>query len=472
MTAAPAIPEHLLQTLRHHAQEHVLTEWDNLDAAGRRALLDQLLGLDFEQLSHLYAQRDRIFAVPSADQIDPVPVIPLQTPENPRRKRMGEEALRQGTVAVLVVAGGQGSRLGFEHPKGMFPIGPITKKSLFQIHAEKVRALRRRYEAAIPFLVMTSPATHEETLAYFAEHNHFGLPRDSAAFFCQGTMPALDLATGRLLLEAPGRLFLSPDGHGGTLTALAKSGLLQRLHQQGIRHIFYFQVDNPLVQVADPLFLGHHLAQRAEVSSKIIPKLGPTDRLGNFVQVEGRCTIIEYSDLPAELAQQTGPDGRLRLWAGSPAIHWFDTAFLERVTSEAASLPFHVARKKVPYLAPDGRMVQPKSENALKFERFIFDVLPLAERWTLVQTTRRGEFAPLKNATGADSPAEVMRALSTLAADWLETAGVTVPRDPEGNATLSWEVSPLFALDAEEFAAKIRSAGGLPAGGRRYFDGE
>src|SRR5262249_9454643 len=156
------------------------------------------------------------------------------------------EALRRGEVAALVVAGGQGSRLGFEHPKGLYPIGPVSDKSLFQIHAEKVLALQRRHKAAVPFLVMTSPATHAETEQFFSEHSYFGLPVEEVYFFSQGTMPALDLATGRLLLEAPGRLFASPNGHGGTLTALADSGLLGQLRRRGVRHLFYFQVDNPL----------------------------------------------------------------------------------------------------------------------------------------------------------------------------------------------------------------------------------
>ncbi len=162
------------------------------------------------------------------------PIVPADAPDNAAMRAAGEEALRRGEVAVLVVAGGQGSRLGFEHPKGMYPVGPVSRKSLFQIHAEKVLALGRRYGQQPPLLVMTSPATDAETKEFFAEQRYFGLPKEEVFFFCQGTMPALDLATGKLLLEAPGRLFLSPDGHGGTLTALAKSGLLERL--QRARH--------------------------------------------------------------------------------------------------------------------------------------------------------------------------------------------------------------------------------------------
>lgn len=461
------VPDDLRQRLRQYGQEHVLAWWDQLDHDKRRDLLAQVQALDLDLLKHLYGQRDQAFTPPSADRIAPVPIIPRDAPARGEHARQGEEALRNGEVAVLVVAGGQGSRLGFNHPKGMFPVGPVSGKSLFQIHAEKVRARGRRHNVVLPFLVMTSPATHDDTVAYFAAHDYFGLPSHEVHFFCQGTMPALDLATGRLLTEKPGRLFLSPDGHGGTLTALSGSGLLDRLKQRGVRHLFYFQVDNPLIQVADPAFLGHHIAHRAEVSSKIVPKLGPTDKLGNFAQVDGRCTIIEYSDLPPELGRQTDEGGRLRLWAGSPAIHVFDLDFLARVTRGLEGMPFHVAKKKVPYLNEQGETVQPEKENALKFERFIFDVLPLAERWTVVETSRAEEFSPLKNASGADSPQAVEQAISDLTADWLTRAGVEVPHNADGSSALALEVSPLFAQDAPELAGRLRP--GLRLRGPTYF---
>jgi UDP-N-acetylglucosamine/UDP-N-acetylgalactosamine diphosphorylase len=463
----PTVPDDLRQRLRQHRQEHVLADWDRLDDSQRRTLLEQLRDLDLDLLRRLYEQRDQTQYVPPRDRIEPVPVIPRDHPDNPRRRQLGEEALRSGEVASLLVAGGQGSRLGFEHPKGMYAVGPVSRKTLFQLHAEKVLALRRRHGARLPLLVMTSPATHDETVAFFSAHASFGLPPDEVFFFRQGTMPALDMATGRLLLEAPGRLFLSPDGHGGTLTALAASGLLDRLRKEGVRHVYYFQVDNPLLRMADPVFLGHHLAHDAEVSVKIVPKRSPTDRLGNLVSVDGRLTMIEYSDLPDDLARATDESGRLRLWAGSPAIHVFDRAFLERVTGHADSIPFHVARKKVPHVDGEGRPVEPKAENALKFERFIFDVLPLARRWVVVETTWAEEFAPLKNATGADSPATVEQAISDLATDWLARAGVQVPRRPDGSAAVALEISPLFALDPEELAAKVKP--GTFVEGPTYF---
>jgi UDP-N-acetylglucosamine/UDP-N-acetylgalactosamine diphosphorylase len=445
------------EQLTQHGQEHVLAGWDRLNDAERRELSDQLQSLDLEQLHRLYDQRDKVYSVPSADRIAPVPVVQLD-PKDVRTRSIGEDALRRGQVAALVVAGGQGSRLGFEHPKGMFPIGPVTNKSLFQIHAEKVLALSRRYGKPMPLLVMTSAATHAETETFFKEHRHFGLVADQVFFFRQGTMPALEIATGKLILEAAGRLFMSPNGHGGTLTALADSGLLDQLRRRGISQIFYFQVDNPLLRVADPRYLGHHIAVNAEVSSKIVPKESPADKLGNLVLIDGRCSMIEYSDLPEVLGRQTDKNGRLRIWSGSPAIHVFAVDFLARVTQGTLRIPFHIARKKVAYLGPDGRVVQPDKENALKFEMFIFDVLPLADRWTVVETSRREEFMPLKNATGPDSPETVRQAMSDLAGEWLEKAGVRVPKRPDGSVAVPLEISPRYALDADELASKVDPA--------------
>jgi UDP-N-acetylglucosamine/UDP-N-acetylgalactosamine diphosphorylase len=463
----PTVPDDLNQRLRAAGQEHVLRWWDRLSDDERRELVQQIEALDLDEFARLFAQRDHVYTAPSMETIRPVPVVPVDSPDNLRYCRLGEEALRRSEVAVLVVAGGQGTRLGFDHPKGLFPIGPVSNKSLFQIHAEKVLALQRRYNAAVPLLVMTSQATHIPTEEYFTQNHYFGLPKEEVHFFRQGTMPALDLVTGKLLMEAPGRLFLSPDGHGGTLTALASSGLLNRLQKKGIRHIFYFQVDNPLVKAADPTFLGCHIDKRSEASSRVLPKLGPTDKLGNFVQIDGRCSMIEYSDLPLEMAKQTDETGRLRLWAGSPAIHTFDVDFLARMTTGAGLIPLHVARKKVPCLDEEGRIVKPEKENALKFERFIFDVLPLAERWAVVETSRREEFAPLKNAKGDDSPEAVKQAISDLAADWLERAGVRVPKRPDGGAAVALEVSPLFALDGAELTTKVSR--GEKIDGPRYF---
>lgn len=457
----------LRQILCSYGQEHVLAWWNELDRQGQSELINQVAGLDLALLRRLYEKRDEPLPLPPLESIQPIPVDRLESGDSAARQ-LGEQALRQGEVAILVVAGGQGSRLGFDRPKGCYPVGPVSGKSLFQIHAEKVVQLERKYSLRRPlrFLVMTSPATHAETCRYFKEQRFFGLQPDQVTFFCQGTMPALDLATGKLLMEERGRLFLSPNGHGGVLEALGQAGLLRELAHGGVRHLYYFQVDNPLTVVADPLFLGHHLRRQAEVSTKVVPKRSPTDRLGNVVLVDGRCSVIEYSDLPERLARKTDRQGRLCFSAGNTAIHIFDLEFLHRV-HEKALLPFHLARKKVPYLDERGQRVEPATENALKFEKFIFDILPLAERWTVVETERWLEFEPLKNATGVDSPQTVRQAISELAGHWLEQAGAVVPRNERGEVAVPLEISPLVALGPEDLKGVIEP--GTRITEARYF---
>jgi UDP-N-acetylglucosamine/UDP-N-acetylgalactosamine diphosphorylase len=352
---------------------------------------------------------------------------------------------------VVLVAGGQGTRLGFNKPKGMYPIGPISNASLFEILFAKTQAVSRRYGKAIPLLLMTSPATHAATVNYLGAHGEFGFAAGDLSVFCQGTMPALDMATGRVLLADKGHLQLSPDGHGGTLRALDRSGLLDALGQRGTRQLFYMQVDNPLVSVCDPTFIGLHLLEGAEVSTQAIAKQSPSDRVGNIVSVDGQVQIIEYSDLPDDVAEVREPDGSLRFWAGNTAVHVFDVDFLARAAHQANALPYHLARKRVPYLDPSGREVDPDQPNAIKFERFIFDLLPAARRAIVVEIDAQREFAPVKNARGeaSDSPETVQARMIALHREWLTAAGASVA---EGIAV---EISPSFALDAAEVAAKI-----------------
>jgi UDP-N-acetylglucosamine/UDP-N-acetylgalactosamine diphosphorylase len=238
------------------------------------------------------------------------------------------------------------------------------------------------------------------------------------------------------------------------------------MEQQGCRAIFYFQVDNPLVRIADPHFLGFHQLAGADVSFKVVEKQDPDERVGVVISRAGRPEVIEYSNLPPELAARRTPSGGLELWAGSIAIHVFDRAFLQRI-ARTALLPMHRALKKVAYVDERGTTITPERPNAIKFESFIFDVLPLAERWAIVETDRWSEFEPLKNPSGAESPASVRQRMSDLYASWLEAAGSHVPRRGDGSTPFGIEISPLFALDAAELKSKIRP--GLRVEGPLYL---
>jgi UDP-N-acetylglucosamine/UDP-N-acetylgalactosamine diphosphorylase len=457
--------ENLLDVLRPFGQEHLLDFWDTLAPAEQQALARQIESIDFGLLRRLFGRRAQQADVRQlAARAEPPPAF---SPGNAARgtgdgiraparitaaeaRQAGTEALRAGRVGAILVAGGQGTRLGVTQPKGMFPVGPVSQKTLFQIHVEKLVATSRRYGVPIPLYLMTSPATHEATVAFFAEHQRFGLPEADLMMFRQGTMPAVDAENGRVLLEEPGRIAASPDGHGGLVAALKGSGALDDIERRGIRHLSYFQVDNPLADVCGPEFLGYHVLAGSEFSSQVVRKRDPLEPLGIVAQIDGRLMVIEYSDLPEDIARQRGADGSLRHWAGSIAIHVIDTRFLRRMGATADGLPFHLARKKVACLDAAGRRIEPGEPNAIKFERFIFDLMPEAERAIVVEVERAEAFAPLKNAAGAkaDTPETVREQLLALHRGWLRQAGADL------DAAAVVEISPLWALDAQQAAEK------------------
>jgi len=256
-----------------------------------------------------------------------------------------------------------------------------------------------------------------------------------------------------VLLESPGSIALAADGHGGSLKAIHKSGALAELQRRGITQLSYFQVDNPCVKVADPLFIGLHALDGAQMSSKMIPKTFGKEKLGNFCLVNGKMTVVEYSDLPDELAEATDEQGQLRFRAGSPAIHVISVDFIDQLNAGGElKLPFHRADKKVPCLDPDtGEAVDPNEPNAVKLEQFVFDALPMTERSIILETTRAEEIAFIKNAEGADSPATSKQAQSDRAGRWLEQAGVDMPGpDNDGHYDCTIDLSPLTAVEPDD----------------------
>jgi UDP-N-acetylglucosamine/UDP-N-acetylgalactosamine diphosphorylase len=436
--------------LAAHGREALLRFWDELDSAGRERLAADLRSLDLDLLDRLvetlvHGREDHL----DTDAVEPVEPDPAPSAEAIAE---GEGALARGAVAVVIVAGGQGTRLGFDGPKGCYPIGPVTDRSLFQIHCEKVAALGRRYGRTPPLYVMTSDVNHAATEGFFAGRGWFGL--EHVRLFRQGTMPAVDADSGAVLLAAPDRVALSPDGHGGTLGALRRTGCLDEMRERGVETIFYLQVDNPLVAIGDPGFVGAHRLAAAEVSSKVVRKTDPAEKVGVVAVRDGRQLVIEYSDLPRPLAEQRRPDGGLAYAAGSIALHVFSREFVERVAA-TAELPYHRALKRVPYVDDRGKPVEPDDPNAVKFEQFIFDTLPLARRSVVLETSREGEFEPLKNAEGPSSPKTVRQRLSDAAADVLEGAGAVVSRLPDGSAAVPIELSPLVAADPAELDRRV-----------------
>ncbi len=442
----------LADALASHGQSHVLHHAAALSHADRNALLAQLAEIDLPLISRLV--RGGEDAKTNYAAVKPAPYVALGSPAGAARAH-GEALLRAGKVAVFTVAGGQGTRLGWRGPKGTYPATVVTGKPLFRVFAEQIAAAEKRYGRSLPWYIMTSPLNSADTRAFFRDNNWFGRNPADTFLFEQGTMPSITF-DGKLILETPASLALNPDGHGGAIRALHASGALEDMQARGVEHMSYFQVDNPMVRIADPVFLGLHASgdgSSGEMSSKMVAKRDAAEKVGVFCEVAGKTAVIEYSDMPAELTNSLDAKGKLRFNAGSIAIHAISVAFMQRLTAGDFALPFHRAKKKVPYWCDaQKKTVEPAEPNAIKFEAFIFDALSLAKKSLVMETSRTEEFAPLKNATGEDSPAWSHQIQSNRNGDWLERFGVKIPRKPNGDVDARIEIAAETALEADDLA--------------------
>lgn len=460
---------------KNNQQDHLFAFFDQLSDPQKQQLLDSIENLDFSVIPGWIAdfvRKNGNIEIP--EHFDPAPYYTAQ-PTSPQIQqhydkaiKLGSEAISSGKVAAFVVAGGQGTRLGFDGPKGDFPVGPVSNKTLFTIFADTILAAQQKYSTKIPWYVMTSPQNHEATKSVFESNNYFGLEKTDIFMFRQGTNP--NFATdGKILLSSKSTIATSPDGHGGSLRALYKSGALEDMKKRGVEYITYWQVDNPLINIFDPLFIGLHALDNAEMSSKTLIKAHPTEKVGNFCLVDGKVTVIEYSDLPDAQAYRNKLDGSLVFELGSIAIHIISTSFVEKLNAHGFALPIHRAFKKIPHIDADGNHVTPTEPNGVKLETFVFDALPLAQKSIILQTIREEEFAPVKNAEGDDSPAVTRQMISERSANWLESAGVKVPRKPDGTPDCTLEIAPTFALHKDDLSKKFQKIPKINPGDKLYL---
>ena len=447
-------------------QEHLLRFIGQLSPEELTAYTEQLAGVNWEELPRLAAEyvlnRPEI-SIPA--DLSPAKFFPLVPADSDmaelyaRADAKGAELLKNGKVCCLTVAGGQGTRLGFDGPKGTYPIGPVTGRTLFSYFASSIARAQEKYGKPINWYIMTSPINRQATEEFFRKENFFGLSGENVFFFTQGTMPAFGTG-GKLLMSSKSSLALSPDGHGGTLLALRKSGALDKMIADGNEYISYFQVDNPLVPVVSPRFIGMHALEESEMSAIMLSKTNSKEKLGNFCVSGGRTMIIEYSDLPDELAEKRNADGSLAFVAGSPAIHVLSRTFVEKLTSGGTlRLPWHRADKKIGCLDETGTYFTPEEPNGVKLESFIFDALPLANKVMILEGDRAEVFAPTKNATGVDSAESCREMLTARNARRLALAGVEIPRNNDGKVDAVIEIDPARVLDDEDAVGLVNALG-------------
>jgi len=444
--------ESFLNLLKKYKQIHILGHYHSLSLAEKEKFINEMCKLDFALAFSLYEKISRQkFPVRHSIEIYPSQIFTIlqNSDEQTQREKariLGESLIYKNKIAVLIVAGGHGSRLGFNGPKGMFPISPVKNKSLFQLFAESVRAVSLRYKVVVPLLIMTDTEIIPEAKDFFKTYNFFGLDPQTVHFFEQEMLPTLTV-DGKLILKDKTHLFVNPNGHGGCLKALHDSGLSKTLIEDGYTDLFYCQVDNPLVRIMDPVFIGYHRMEDSEISTKVVRRRNCEEKVGIFVAENNKAKVVEYSELGLDNRCILDNNGEIRDWAGNTAIHMITLGLVQRLNEDGFSLPYHQAIKRVNSF---GAQDEISGIEGWKFETFIFDAIPLAKRTCCMEISRQEEFAPLKNKDGDDSPETVRKILSNMYKSWLNDAGIEV--EPQ----VKVEISPLFALSKEELRTKIK----------------
>lgn len=440
-------------------QGHLFQFWESLPEERRSKLLDVCAGIDFQLVAQLARDLQSSSAAGDADSStaqsapEPPELFPLERDAQAQNsaakaRAVGEQLLRAGRLGYVLVAGGQASRLGYDGPKGNFPVGPVSERTLFEVHARRLLAASRRYGSKSPWYVMTSRANDATTRETFERNAYFGMDKGDVFFFTQDMLPALD-QDGKILMADRDLPFMAPNGHGGSLAALRSSGALDDMRERGIEEISYFQVDNPLVRPADELFIGLHSQRGAEMSSKAVEKVDPGEKVGVIGRMQGRMGIIEYSDLAPDLRDSRDASGKLRFRAGNIAVHLLRRDFVESLTKDRLELPWHRAAKVMNVIDEDG---QPAQRAGTKFETFVFDALGFCNQSVTLEVDRSLEFSPVKNAEGSDSPATARADLCKLWSGWVQRAGLELPAADE-NGIVPIEIDPLLAESEEEFVA-------------------
>lgn len=462
-------PEEIAQLREQYekaGQGHVFTFFDGLNSAEKAQLFQQLSAFDPIRVNELADVALHPPEAPASGKasLEPLPQTATASILDSHPEALtqwyneGLQLIAESRVAVVLMAGGQGTRLGSSAPKGCFDIGLPSRKSLFQIQAERIAKVQLLAEksfgkkAVVPWYVMTSGPTHKPTEEFFQQHKYFGLDESNVHFFEQGVLPCIS-NEGKILLESKSRVAVAPDGNGGIYQALLTSGVREDLRKRGIKHIHTYCVDNCLVKVADPVFIGFAASKDVDIATKVVRKRNATESVGLILQKNGRPDVVEYSEIDKETAEAKDPaqPDILKFRAANIVNHYYSFRFLESIEAWSHKLPHHVARKKIPCVNIEtGETIKPEKSNGIKLEQFVFDVFPLTplEKFACIEVRREDEFSPLKNArgTGEDDPDTSKRDIMQQGQRWIEQAGGIIITEGENSGV---EVSPLISYGDE-----------------------
>ncbi|CAO3634340.1 unnamed protein product [Cunninghamella echinulata] len=475
MTISTSLPisEQEFQKLKSRyqavGQDHVFTFFEELGHNEQRQLYDQLKNIDVERVQDIYEKAIQGAAAHNQEgscQVEPLSeaifdsVLKASSSSLKEWETLGLKLIAQGKVAVILMAGGQGTRLGSSDPKGCYDIHLPSHKSLFQLQAERIlrlQQLARQYkkasdpvESVIPWYIMTSGPTHQPTVDYFKQHHYFGLKQENVIFFEQGTLPCLTM-DGKIILEAKDKVAIAPDGNGGIYAALQNKGIIDDLKRRGILYSHCYCVDNCLAKVADPIFIGYCVAKQTDCGVKVVGKASPEEPVGVVCMRNGKYGVVEYSEISQEMSERRKSDGSLTFGAANIANHFFSTGFLERVPTMASQLEYHIAKKKIKHVdLTTGEVIVPKTNSGMKLECFVFDVFPFAQHLSVLEVDRQEEFSPLKNApgSGADCPETSRRDIIAQHARFIFNAGGHINGDLD-DPNVQFELSPWVSYAGE-----------------------
>ncbi|MCI9087665.1 MAG: UDPGP type 1 family protein [Clostridia bacterium] len=397
------------QMLQKYGQEHLLNSFNSLSKEKQSKLLDEILTTNFKQMQELY-ETTKLKADFHNVKLEPIAHVTkseISAEELEKYTSLGENAIKSGKLAVVTMAGGQGTRLGHNGPKGTYDLGLDSHKSIFEILCDTMKEACEKYNVTIPWYFMTSDANNEDTIQFFKDHNYFGYSKEAISFFIQGKLPMID-TEGKILLDEDGTIKQAADGHGGIFEAMRKNGVLYDMKEKGIEWVYIGGVDNVLAKMVDPVLTGLAISQGTLMAGKSVVKANPHERVGVFCKKDNRPNVIEYTEISDELAESTDEKGELLYGESHILCNQFHLSALEQISQN--KLPYHVAFKKASYLNDKGEVVNPTEPNAYKFEAFLFDAFSTVDAMSILRVKREEEFAPVKNAEGVDSP-ETARAL-------------------------------------------------------------
>lgn len=395
------IDEQTKSLLQKYGQEHLLQKYTEMTEQDKTKLLQQIKAIDFEQIQKLY-EKTKEKALDNHDKIEPISFIDkdkMTVEEKERRIKIGEEKIKNGKLAYVTMAGGQGTRLGHVGPKGTFEL--INGKTLFELICDTLKQANERYRISIPWYIMTSRENNDDTVKFFEEKNYLGYNKEDISFFKQGELPMISVE-GKILLDEKGFVKEAADGHGGTFESIVKNHMLEDMKKRNIEWVFISGIDNPLVKMVDPLFIGLAEENHVLAAGKSLVKTCPEEKVGVFCKRNGRPSVIEYTEISSQMAEQRDEQGELSYGEAHILTNMFHIKALEQIGEN--KLPYHSAFKKAEYLDENGNVIKPESPNAYKFESFIFDAFEMLDNMTIMRVKREEEFAPVKNATGVDSP--------------------------------------------------------------------